>query len=316
MRKLKEQMWSFTEAMTDAIDKRTPYNATHTKKVAKYAEMIALHINELHSQGKEKNYFNEERLDCLKMAALLHDVGKIGIPGKVMNKSSRLGYEADTDKNSDNKLFNRLDMIKLKAEIAFLRQNISENEFDSISDKVNFCKELVSKTNKAECLDDNDVEKLMKAFSFYFECGDEKIEFFTEEERKMLLVRKGTLTKEEREKMNEHVNMTNSILKKVHFNLYFKNVRKIAVQHHELLNGKGYPNHLKAKDLCLESRILTVADMCDALLAKDRPYKKPKTKKETFDILHDNAKRGEIDEKIVCYLEECLRSSDNKETKD
>ena len=106
--------------------------------------------------------------------------------------------------------------------------------------------------------------------------------------------------------MESHVDMTERILNKVHFNSRDKDVAKWAIQHHECLNGKGYPRNLTEEELPLESRILAVADICDALLASDRPYKKPMPREKAFAIMHDMARSGNIDEKLVDYLEQCI----------
>ena len=121
-----------------------------------------------------------------------------------------------------------------------------------------------------------------------------------------MLIQKGTLTDEERSIMESHVEVTERILSKVHFNDTFKQVPQYAVEHHECLNGMGYPKKLTAEQLALESRILAVADICDALLATDRPYKKPMPKDKAFAILYDMADGGRIDKKLVQYLEECV----------
>lgn len=130
--------------------------------------------------------------------------------------------------------------------------------------------------------------------------------WFTEEEKEDLMIRKGTLTEKERKIMESHVEMTERILAKVHFNQNYQDAVKWAVQHHECLDGSGYPRHLKAEDLSTESRILAVADICDALLATDRPYKKPLPREKAFTIMRDMAKQGKIDEKLVNYLDQCL----------
>ena len=132
------------------------------------------------------------------------------------------------------------------------------------------------------------------------------IPYFTKEEQDVLQIRKGTLTEAERIIMESHVEVTERILNKVHFNHNFKKVPQFAVEHHECLNGMGYPKKLTAEQLALESRILAVADICDALLATDRPYKKPLSREKAFAILHDMANEGRIDKKLVQYLEECI----------
>ena len=110
--------------------------------------------------------------------------------------------------------------------------------------------------------------------------------------------------------MESHVSITKRILDKVYFNRSFINSPKWAGEHHECLDGKGYPNGLTADELSSDSRILAVADICDALLATDRPYKKPIPKEKAFDIMRDMAENGKIDGKYVEYLYQCLLDED------
>lgn len=299
VRELNEQMWSFTEALTEAIDKRTPYNASHTRKVAEYSGMLADYINKLHDRGEETEHFDEERRNQLVMAALLHDIGKLVIPKSVMNKATRLGDKFET-------VMSRLREIKLRAEIAFLKNRISESEFDIISEHVKECSEFIPDVNFAGYLSDEMTARLDVMFDYSYNIDGEIIKFFTEEEKELLKIKRGTLSDSERKIMESHALMTEEILKKVHFNSSFANAGKWAAQHHECLNGKGYPYGLSAEDLCLEARILAVADICDALLATDRPYKKPLPKEKAFEILRSMAESGNIERRLVDYLEICL----------
>ena len=128
----------------------------------------------------------------------------------------------------------------------------------------------------------------------------------TEEEKKNLMIRKGTLSDEERRNMESHVVMTERILSKVHFNSSFAMAPVWAAQHHECISGKGYPKGIGGDQLGVEARILAVADICDALLATDRPSKQPLPKEKAFAIMDDMAKNGAIDETIVGYMKECI----------
>lgn len=89
----------------------------------------------------------------------------------------------------------------------------------------------------------------------------------------MLRIRKGTLSNDEREAMQQHVVMTDRLLSQIHFSAGLSHVRQWAAAHHELLNGKGYPRQLTAGEIPPEVRILTILDIFDALVADDRPYK-------------------------------------------
>lgn len=299
LEEIKDQMWSFTEAMAEAIDNRTPYNANHVRNVAVYAGKIADYMNELHEQGKEEDYFDENRKEQLLLSALLHDLGKMVIPTKVMNKATRL-----EDKLTD--IEKRFELFVLKYKVALLEGNITEEVYQDKVSRLEEILELVQKVNNSGFLPDETEEMLRKAFELSYKCEETEIPYFTEEEKEALLIKRGTLTEKERVIMESHVDVTEKILSKVHFNANFSDAPRFAVEHHECLNGMGYPKKIKGEDLCLESRILAVADICDALLATDRPYKKPLPREKAFDILYDMANNGRIDGKIVQYLDACL----------
>ena len=300
---IKEQMWSFTEAMTEAIDARTPYNGSHTRNVAKYVALIVEYINELHSRGEEEEYFSLNRKEQLVMGALLHDIGKMVIPTKVMNKATRLGDNFEP-------VIHRLEYYLAKYEIMYLKGLLSKEEYEEKESQVKTAISTVEKVDGGGFVDDDLSALLEEVLSYTYkdlcQSDSEEIPYFSEEEKECLRVKKGTLTAREREIMESHVVMTERILSRVRFNSSFKNSPRWAAQHHECLNGKGYPKHLTAEDLPLESRILAVADICDALLATDRPYKKPMPKEKAFFILEDMAKCGNIDGKIVGYLKDAL----------
>ncbi len=299
MEEIKNQMWSFTEAMAEAIDARTPYNANHVRNVAMYAGKLADYINELHEEGLEEASFSKERKEQLILSALLHDLGKMAVPTKVMNKATRL-----EEKLGD--IQSRLEIFRLKYKIQLLEGKISEQKFSELTKTVDDVIALVNDVNSSGFLDDEKEARLREAFLYKFSEDGHEEPFFTEEEKEDLLIKKGTLTEKERAVMESHVEMTERILNKVHFSSKDKDVPKWAIQHHECLNGKGYPRKLTAEDLSLEARILAVADICDALLASDRPYKKPMPPEKAFAIMRDMAQNGNIDGKLVDYLEKCV----------
>lgn len=299
MEEIKDQMWSFTEAMAEAIDTRTPYNANHVRNVAVYACKIADRINELHEQGLEEEFFDANRREQLKLSALLHDLGKLAIPTKIMNKATRL-----EDKLGE--IETRFELLRLKYKILYLEKKIGQDEFSHHTMQLDQIWELVNQINDSGTLTEEVYERLQNITKLTYCYDGEEIPYFTKEEQEDILIRRGTLTEAERVVMESHVEMTERILSKVHFNKSYSEAPRFAVQHHECLNGTGYPKNLTADQLPLESRILAVADICDALLATDRPYKKPLPREEAFDVLYDMAQKGCIDKKLVSYLEACL----------
>ena len=123
-------------------------------------------------------------------------------------------------------------------------------------------------------------------------------------------IRKGTLTDEDRAKMESHAAMTEKILSKVHFNRNYKEVPKWAASHHEFLDGSGYPKHLTKEELDIETQMITIADIYDALTARDRPYKEPLPQNVAFRILKDMSKEGKINMQLVEWLEKALEEEE------
>ena len=303
VRELKEQIWSFTEAMAEAIDARTPYNATHIRKVAEYAGMVADHINELNKKGLEDEFFDDNRREQLIMSALLHDVGKIVTPSRVMNKASRLG-------NLRKDIFERFLLIGAYLKIDLLEGRIDEKTYSERIEEISELKENILKADRAKGYEEELLAKISPFFDKEYTGQGMQIPFFTREEKECLTIKKGTLSNREREIMETHVVLTNHILSKVKFHEEYKNVPIFASQHHEMLDGSGYPKHLKGDELPIESRILSACDICDALLAADRPYKSAMAKEAAFKTMEEMAKEGKLDGKIVGYLISCLSEVD------
>ncbi len=299
MDEIRQELWSFTEALAETIDARTPYNANHIRKVAEYVGRMADYINELHEQGLEEEYFDKQRKEQLVMAALLHDIGKMVIPLGIMNKTERL---SDTER-----IQSRFELISAYYEIDRLNGRLTEEEAEEKQEEIRRAIRVAQKANTADVIDEQLAAELEGILHLVYEGeGREPIPYFTKVEKDCLRVEKGTLTEAEREIMESHVIITERILSKVRFDKYFANSPKWAVTHHEMLDGSGYPYHLKGDELETESRILAIADICDGLLATDRPYKKPMTKSQAFAIMGKMAEDGKLDKKLVKYMQNCI----------
>ena len=127
-------------------------------------------------------------------------------------------------------------------------------------------------------------------------------------------MQKGTLTADERHKVEEHVSYTARMLERMNFRGIYEQVPFWAGSHHEFINGTGYPNHLKGSEVPRETRLLTIIDIYDALTAEDRPYKPPMPSEKAFAILEDMAKEGRVDSKILgMFKESGAWKKDNQE---
>ena len=117
----------------------------------------------------------------------------------------------------------------------------------------------------------------------------------TAEEVRMLSIRQGSLDDREREEVESHVDRTYKFLKQIPWTREIRNIPEIARGHHEKLNGQGYPGKLEAADIPLPTRLMTIADIFDALAAADRPYKESVSVESALEMLGQMAQSGEID---------------------
>ncbi|MGE5371505.1 MAG: HD domain-containing phosphohydrolase [Solirubrobacterales bacterium] len=299
---------SFVEVMATAIDSQTPYNANHTKRVAMLSGALAQSLNDVQDDsywGRER--FDEDRIAQLVMAAWLHDVGKITTPLEVMNKSTRLG-------SSRELVLMRLETITLHLQAEYGKKKIAaleagNAEASSQADAwwaeqlahANQVRELVVKVDNPGTFVNNDLMQEISVLEAlrYTAAGGEEQPWFTPDEMESMRVVKGTLTNGERHKMEDHVAYTRRMLDLIPFTKKLKDVPYFAGIHHELLDGKGYPNGLSGDQIPPEGRILALLDVFDALTASDRPYKKAMTVEEALKILGFMVKDGQLDGELL-----------------
>ncbi|MBR5756779.1 MAG: GAF domain-containing protein [Firmicutes bacterium] len=285
---------SLVRAMSTAIDERTPYNANHTRNMVRYADSF---LEWLENTNNPMAYDAEKR-KAFVMSVWLHDVGKLVVPLEVMDKPSRLGSKLEL-------VLARLRTIGLLSRISELEGRMTKDEAESFRRDVKDTEEFVLRINNAGFLPDQDLAKVQELASYkYADENGEMQSWFTEDEIKALSVRRGTLTDDERKIMESHVSATARILSGVAFPESYGMTPIWAAEHHELLNGKGYPDHLSAKDIPEEVRLLTILDVFDALTARDRPYKPPVPVDKALAILHSMADEGGLDKDILRLFEE------------
>jgi len=294
----------FIQAIATAIDKKSKYTGGHITRMATFTEMIAQKIDET-TEGKYANvHFSPDQLQEISIAGWMHDVGKIITPEYIMDKATKL-----------ETIFDRIELVKTRFDLmkAVIQGDIREARWNNNHEKVAELEKrladlennlsFVIKTNVGgEFMTDEAVANVQRIGEIHYESHGETYFLLTNDEIENLCIRKGTFTSAEFDKMQEHVVVTWEMLSQLTFPKKFANVPLYAGSHHEKLNGKGYPKHLSGDELPLPARILAVADVFEALMAADRPYKKGKTIEEAFTILGQMAKFNEIDTDLVDFL--------------
>ena len=301
---------SLIKVLGVAVDAKSKYTGNHVQRVAEFNLVLAQAINETTDGPFADVYFSEEELEEIRIAGWLHDVGKVTTPVWVMDKATKLESLFDRIELIKTRfgvirrdleiqaLKNRLEMIQNQEEAEKLLE-IDEKLKEQLEELDEALKFLIQSNQPGEFMEDAKLERLNRiAQKTYLDEGVEK-PYLTEDEVYNLAIRKGSINDEERQIMNDHVVWTIRMLAQVPFRKHLKNVPLYAGQHHEKLNGEGYPYGLEAADLSLQSRILALADFYEALTAKDRPYKKPMPMEVALSIMKEEAEKGNIDPKIL-----------------
>ncbi|MEO5343619.1 MAG: HD domain-containing protein, partial [Gammaproteobacteria bacterium SHHR-1] len=310
---LRKLLDSFIDAIARAIDDKSPYTGGHVQKVAQLAMMLARAVNQADSGPYQEVHFSDEELDQIHIAGLMHDVGKITTPEYIMDKSTKLEtiydrietvrtrfelYIREIERDADRQ---KLDLLRQGARFDDLN-DIDERTQEAIDQARADLAFLENANFGGEFMRDEDIERVQQIARHWLHRDGEMIPLLSENEVENLSIRKGTLTLEERAKINHHAYMSTEMLEALPFPKSLRRVPEIAGGHHEKLNGKGYPKGLSAEQLSLEARIMALADIFEALTASDRPYKRPNTLKEAMRIIGFMVKDQELDADLVDFF--------------
>ncbi len=312
---LRNLLESFIKSIASAIDAKSPYTGGHVRKVAEITMLIADTLN-ANTNGYYKDVkYSYDQLNELRIAALMHDIGKITTPEYIVDKATKL----ETIYDRIHVIKTRFEALKRDAKIEYLEQQYAYEREGATHDWVDkledaYRQKLAALEDDVRFLEAANIggefmadEKIARVHDIakrvWIEDGVEK-PLLTDDEVKNITIRKGTLTEEEREKINDHARMSKEMLDKLPFPKKLRRVPEIAGGHHEKLNGKGYPQGLNAEQLSLESRILALADIFEALTASDRPYKGAKKLSEVAKILSFMVKDGELDPELIKFFYE------------
>jgi len=284
---LKNLFYSFIKSIATAIDEKSPYTGGHITRVVDLTMMIAEGINNTDHGPFKDVLFDEDELEELRLAAWMHDVGKITTPENVIDKSTRLQAIFDRTHLVETRfqmIANSIENEYLQRKIELLRNGISDESkikimdqelAHKISDLGEELKFIKACNDPGEFMSDEKIDRIKKIAKKNYVSPDGEHPYLTEDEVENLCIRKGSLTDKERNIIENHAGMTLKILNELPFPAKLANVPEFASSHHEKLDGSGYPRGLSEKELSLQSRIMAIADVFEALTAKDRPYKEP-----------------------------------------
>jgi len=292
-----EQLFeSFINLINSAIDEKSPYTGGHCQRVPALTMMLAEAVNET-AQGPLSDFHmsDKDRYE-LKIAGLLHDCGKVTTPVHVVDKATKL----ETIFDRVHLLDTRFEILKRDAEIEMLKEGGTPEARARCRERMRRIEEdrmFLRATNiGGERMHEDDIERVKRIAEYrWTDISGHEAKFLTDDELKNLSIRAGTLTAEERQVINHHIVATIKMLESLPWPRHLKNVPEYAGGHHERMDGKGYPRGLKGEQMSVQARVMGIADIFEALTAKDRPYKKGKTLSESLEILGKFSLNGHVD---------------------
>ena len=301
----------FIKASVIAIDQRDPTTSGHSVRVA----TLTCDIAEIADKAKDGAFrdtkFSREQMRELRYAGLLHDFGKVGVREHVLVKSKKLPPVLL------ERIEARFDLIRRTLESDFHQQRAEhllkygKDDFDTFlqgveegyersQSQIDRFQEAIRESNMPRVLPEANTEILDEISATTFrDFADQQVPYVTPEELHFLSIPKGSLDPDERLQIEAHVTHTYNFLRQIPWTTNLAHVADIAHGHHEKLDGTGYPRGVQASEIAIQTRIMTVSDIFDALTASDRPYKKALSAQRAMEILDMEAEAGMLDRTVV-----------------
>lgn len=296
---------SFIGLINAAIDDKSPYTGGHCERVPVLTMMLAEAVNKIDVGPLRNFYMSDKDRYELKIAGLLHDCGKVTTPVHVVDKATKLETIFDRIHLIDT----RFEVVKRDAEIAMLKAKLNagisveqieqaEQTYANKLREINEDRDFLRIANIGSEAMSESAQKRVRDIAEKYRWRDvagNDAPFLNAEEVENLTIRAGTLTAAEREIINHHIDVTIQMLEALPWPRHLKNVPEYAGGHHERMDGKGYPRGLTREQMSVQARMMGIADIFEALTARDRPYKKGKTLSESLAILGNFKLKGHID---------------------
>jgi HD-GYP domain-containing protein (c-di-GMP phosphodiesterase class II) len=297
-RQIENAFEGFVQTAVSAIDLRDPATAGHSMRVADLVTTLAEDLERRESGPYSDIRFTSAQLRELRIAALLHDIGKIAVPESLLLKSKKLpdgGWE---------RIDARFDLIRRTMELESCRAD-AQAALAARLKELERWREVVRAANEPTVLEESVAAELTAIAQHEYERPDGTLApFLIPDELHYLLLPKGTLDERERTKIESHVTATRDLLSRIPWPDDAKDIVAYASEHHELLDGHGYPDHLAGAEIPLQARLITIADIFDALTASDRPYKPALPVERALEMLRADAAAGRLDPELVRVMTE------------
>lgn len=300
---------AFIKLIATAIDEKSPYTGGHCKRLPELTMMIADACHNDMTGGLKEFAMSENDRYELMIAGWLHDCGKVTTPEYVIDKATKL----ETIYDRIHTVNTRFDVLKRDARIEMLEKQLSARDSDDVQMAEQAQKDYEARIRQleddqqfiaqanigGEYMAEDKQQRVRDIAAYTLSDGNGgQTSFLDEDEVRNLVIPKGTLTSEEREVINNHIVVTIKMLDQLPFPKHLENVPEYAGGHHERMDGRGYPRGLTREQMSWQARMMGIADIFEALTARDRPYKDGKKLSVCLDILGKMKEDNHIDPDI------------------
>ncbi len=297
----------FVQASVTAIEQRDPSTAGHSGRVEKLTTGLARAVTEI-GVGKYRDWgLNEEQFKELRYACLLHDFGKVGVRERILIKAKKL------NPGQLEVIQARFEFVQRSVQVKYATEKLEAIRGDRPKQLLDIDRRLeedlrqlrlwfeaIASANEPTVLPEDKASMLeVLSRQTYVDMSGQEHPLLDTQEFRFLSIRKGTLDEQERLEMESHVTHSFHFLSKIPWTPVMKGIPEIAYGHHEKLNGSGYPRGLTDTQIPIQSKMMTISDIYDALTASDRPYKHAVSIDRALDILHDEAAKGDLDRELL-----------------
>jgi HD-GYP domain-containing protein (c-di-GMP phosphodiesterase class II) len=316
----------FVKASVQIIEARDPCTSGHSERVADLTVRLSQEASAVTSGHLRPIYFNDRQIQEIRYAALLHDFGKVGVPEAILGKQKKLfPLQLEVVRNRFALAQRTLEMECAQAKFRHLVEHPSYQSTQHSEDACSHCQQLskldeklvqaiaqldrywtlLLETNEPRILAEEPLDQLRELAQYTYQDVDGTLKpLLSAEEMAQLMVPRGTLTLAERDAIQSHVTHTYEFLKRIPWTKQLQNVPAIAYGHHEKLDGSGYPLGLKQADIPIQSQMMAIADIYDALTAGDRPYKRSLSVPIALKILRQEAAQSKLNSDLVALFEQ------------
>ncbi len=299
----------FVSASVQAIEARDPVTAGHSFRVAKFTENLVIAIDRSTSPELKNTNFSRDQLKEIRYAALLHDFGKVGVRESILTKEKKLHLH-ELERVKQRFKYARA-CLKLRGYRDLVESHIDDRlEFDEFmahrekleknlvveSERLDEYIAMVIRSNEPS-IEYTEIPKQLADIAKYrfTDHQGHQIQLISNFEFSALELSRGSLSPEERLAIESHVSHTFMFLNLIPWTGHLSKIPDIAHAHHEKLDGSGYPRRLKTDDIPVQSKIMAIADIFDALTAADRPYKNSMSVEAALQTLEKEANNGKLD---------------------